>query len=105
MNENGKAAIIIVFCNASNPLTDNNMIAITDNVIPQANFTLFGGVRDPLVDCIPRTKVAESAEVMKKEPINNTAKTEIPVEKGIIWNISKIVNSVDACAKSAMPLF
>ena len=75
--ENGKAAMIIVFCNAVSPLTDSKIIAIVDWMTPQIIFTLFGGVNEPYVDCMPNTKVAESAEVMKNEAIRITAKTEM----------------------------
>lgn len=105
MKENGKAAMIIVFCKAVSPLTDNKITAMTDKVIPQASFTLFGGVIEPFVDNIPRTNVAESAEVMKNEAISTTAKIETIVDNGMEWNISNIVNSVEAFAKLATPLF
>ena len=72
--ENGNAAMIIVFCNAVSPLTDNKITAIVDWMMPQMSFTLFGGVNEPFVDCIPRTNVAESAEVMKNEAINKIAR-------------------------------
>lgn len=96
---------MIVFCNAVSPLTDNKMIAMADWMTPQMIFTLFGGVNEPYVDCIPNTKVAESADVIKNEAIRKTAKTEMTNDKGIVLNISKIVNSVDALAKSARPSF
>lgn len=105
MNEKGKAAIIIVFCKAVRPLTDSKMIAMVDWMTPQMIFTLFGGVNEPYVDCMPNTKVAESADVIKNEAIRKTAKTEMMNDKGIVLNISKIVNSVDALAKSAKPSF
>ena len=103
--ENGKAAMIIVFCKAVSPLTDSNITAIVDWMIPQMSFTLFGGVNDPFVDCMPSTKVAESAEVMKNEAINKIAKTERMSDIGIVLNISNIVNSVECTVKSVSPLF
>ena len=79
------------------------MTAMDDWMTPQIIFTLFGGVNEPYVDCMPNTKVAESAEVMKNDAIRIIATTEIKNEKGIELNISKIVNSVLALAKSATP--
>ena len=70
------------------------MTAMLDWMTPQMIFTLFGGVNEPYVDCMPNTKVAESAEVMKKHAIRITAITEIMNDIGIELNISKIVNSV-----------
>ena len=93
--ENGKAAMIIVFCKAVSPLTDSKITAIVDWMIPQMSFTLFGGVNEPFVDCMPSTNVAESAEVMKNEAIKIIAKTERMNDIGIVLNISKIVNSVE----------
>ena len=58
------------------------------------SFTLFGGVNEPFVDCMPRTNVAESADVTKNETINKIAKTDMMNDKGITLNISKIVSSV-----------
>ena len=74
-------------------------------MIPQVSFTLFGGVKDPFVDCIPRTNVAESAEVMKNEAINMIAKIDMINDIGIALNISKMVNSVEEMVKSRMPFF
>ena len=59
------------------------MTAIVDWMTPQMSFTLFGGVNEPFVDCMPRTNVAESAEVMKNDTINKTAKTDMINDKGI----------------------
>ena len=76
MKENGKAAIMIVFCNAVSPFTDSKMTAMADWMTPHVIFTLFDGVNEPYVDCMPNTNVAESADVMKKHAINRTAKRE-----------------------------
>lgn len=103
-NENGKAAIIIVFCKAVKPFTESRITAIVDWINPQISFTLFGGVNEPFVDCIPRTKVAESAEVTKNEAIKIIAATERSNDQGIASNISKMVNSVLNFVKSTMPL-
>ena len=72
---------------------------------PQMSFTVFGGVNEPFVDCMPRTNVAESADVMKNEAIKKIAKTDIINDMGIVLNISKIVNSVEDFVKSVTPLF
>ena len=104
-NENGSAAMIMVFCKAVSPLTDNRITAIVDWMIPQVSLTLFGGVNEPFVDCIPRTNVAESADVMKNEAIKKIAKTDMKSDIGITLNISKIVNSVEGIVKSVSPFF
>ena len=102
-NEKGNAAIIIVFCKAVSPFTDSNMSAIVDWISPHTSFTGFDGVNEPCVDCMPNTKVAESAEVMKKHAIKITAETERNKDQGIVPNISKMVNSVPNFVKSTMP--
>lgn len=102
-NEKGSAAMIMVFCKAVNPFTESKITAIVDWIKPQISFTLFGGVNEPFVDCIPRTKVAESAEVMKNDAISKMAATDKNNDQGIVSNISKIVSSVLNCAKSAIP--
>src|SRR5699024_5131018 len=101
--ENGSAAIIIVFCKAVKPLTESKMTAIVDWIKPQMSLTLFGGVNEPFVDCIPRTKVAESADVMKNEAIKIMAATDKMSDHGIASNISKIVSSVLNWLKSILP--
>ncbi len=57
-NENSKAAAMMVFCKAVNPPTYNKTSATDDCANPQATFTLFGGVSNPFVNYIPKTKVA-----------------------------------------------
>lgn len=104
IKENGNAAIIMVFCKAVSPLTDSKIIAIDDWIIPQTSLTTLGGVKDPFVDCMPRTNVAESADVMKNEAINKIAATESINDIGIALNISKIVNSVENAVKSRTPV-
>lgn len=105
IKENGRAAMMIVFCKAVSPLTDSNISAMVDWITPHVSLTLLGGVSDPLVDCIPRTNVAESADVIKNDAINKIATKEIIKENGMVLNISKIVSSVERLAKSATPLF
>ena len=75
--ENGNAAMIIVFCKAVSPLTESKMSAIVDWIIPQVSLTVFGGVNEPFVDCMPRTNVAESADVMKNDTIKIIANTDM----------------------------
>ena len=103
--ENGNAAMIIVFCKAVSPLTESKITAIVDWMIPQMSFTLFGGVNDPFVDCMPSTNVAESAEVMKNEAIKKIAKTERMSDIGIVLNISKMVNSVEGIGQIGKAAF
>ncbi len=40
------------------------------------------GFNEPNVVCIPKTKVAESAEVTKKDAINNNAIIDSTIPKG-----------------------
>ena len=54
-NENGKAAMIIVFCKARSPPAESKINAIVETITPQITFTEFGGVNEPYVDCIPNT--------------------------------------------------
>lgn len=54
-NENGKAAIIIVFCKARSPPAESKINAIVETMIPQITLTEFGGVNEPYVDCMPNT--------------------------------------------------
>lgn len=105
MMENGKAAMMITFCSASKPPTYRRMIAMADWITPQIIFKLFGGVSEPCDDCMPRTNVAESAEVMKNDVISNMAIMEITNDQGSPLNISKMVSSVALEAKSMIPAF
>jgi hypothetical protein len=60
---------------------------------PQLILTALGGLRLPLVDCIPRTNVAESADVLKNVPIRNTAMIVATVPNGSEENIPNIASS------------
>ncbi len=87
---NGRAAIIDARCNASSPPVQRSNAAEADWIIPQTNFTRFGGLRLPFVVCIPSTNVAESADVIKKVLIRKIASNENTVENG---KFSSTVNS------------
>lgn len=105
MKENGNAAIIIVFCKAVNPLTESKISAMEDWMTPQMIFTLFGGVKEPYVDCMPNTNVAESADVTKKEAMSKMAIKEMKKDHGIVPNISNTTSSMEDFDKSTIPSF
>src|SRR5690625_1869576 len=80
--ENGNAAIISIFCKASNPPLYIRIIATALCASPQAILTVFGGNNDPFVVCIPSTNVAESADVMKNVMIKATAMIDKTIVHG-----------------------
>src|SRR5699024_5614558 len=82
MREKGKAAIINMFCKASNPPLYSKIIATADCATPHVIFTWFGGVSDPFVVCIPSTNVAESADVIKNVTISANAIIDKMVAQG-----------------------
>ncbi len=65
----GNALTIIAACM---PPVPNKIAEIAAKMIPQINVTKKGGFKFPFVVCIPRTKVAESAEVTKNVKIRTT---------------------------------
>src|SRR5699024_11621914 len=74
--------LIWVFCYGVSPPTCMKISAIADWAKPSAVFTEFGGDKEPLVDCIPKTNVAESAEVMKKIIRSKSAIMDKGIDKG-----------------------
>src|SRR5699024_7194638 len=73
ITEKGNAVIIAIFCNALNPLfppEKSNTNAIKAWAKPQIIFIVTDGFNDPNVVCIPKTNVAESADVTKNVTIN-----------------------------------
>ena len=65
----GKAARIEPVWSPLRPPDQSKTAAATDWTIPQANFTEFEGFKLPFVVKVPKTNVAESAEVIKNVPI------------------------------------
>lgn len=68
---------------------------------PHISLTLAEGFNAPLLDNIPRTKVAESADVTKNVMINIVAKPAIIVPRG---SCSSIINNAlvtSRCTASA----
>lgn len=59
----GNALTIIAVCIAFNPPENIKTIADADKKNHKTTFTIFGGFKLPLVVCIPKTNVAESADV------------------------------------------
>lgn len=78
----GNADRIEADCNAVRPPTKSNTAATTPSVTPQKIFREFGGFCTPLAVIIAQTKVEESAEVIKKMQISNTAMQEVKLAKG-----------------------
>lgn len=62
-------------CIAFNPPDSIKTTADADKKNPQTTFTIFGGFKLPLVVCIPKTNVAESADVTKNVVINISVMT------------------------------
>ena len=58
------------------------MKAIRDCAIPHVTFTMLDGSNEPYDVCIPNTNVAESADVIKNEPINTSATSDKTIPKG-----------------------
>lgn len=82
IKEKGKAAMIMAFCSAASPPMVRSSPAMRDTKRPQTIFTLSCGMRLPFSDSMDNTKVAESADVMKKINSSNTVITERAVLAG-----------------------
>ena len=65
INIKGNAEAIEAVCSAETPPEYNNTNAINACIMPQTTFFVFGGLISPPELSILRTKVAESADVMK----------------------------------------
>lgn len=100
MNENGKAAIINAVCKDPSPPAKSRMTAMVDCAIPHVSFTAFAGSSDPLEVCMPSTNVAESAEVIKKVEMSNTATIDNNMPSGNSLNTANNVSSVNNPVKS-----
>ncbi|MNW64382.1 hypothetical protein D3C74_426620 [compost metagenome] len=86
-----------------NPPLISNTTAIADCMIPQVNFTLVLGFSLPSEDSMPNTKVAESADVIKKVMMRRVA-MNAPIEpKGNCSNIRNrgavVASSLTASAR------
>lgn len=79
-------------CSPFNPPLTSSTTAIEDCRTPRVSFTLFEGLLSPLDDSIPRTKVAESAEVIKKVMIKIVAITAGNVQRG---SCSRVINKAE----------
>ena len=87
--------MINAFCNAVNPFADSRMIATADWATPHVNLTTLGGLSDPYVVCMPRTNVAESADVMKKMAMRMIAIIDSNIDIGSSLKMAKRVSSVN----------
>lgn len=94
MNAKGKAAIIDAVCKAVSPPDQSRTNAAADTRIPHTILVMFGGFRLPFVVCIPRTKVAESAEVIKNVLISIIANIEVNVLNGKCANTANNDTSI-----------
>ena len=94
----------MVFWTAVNPPTDSRIAATIDWAIPQRILIWLLGTKEPCVDCIPNTKVAESADVMKNVVTSRIAMSDMIKPSGISLNIANNVCSVGKAVKS-IPLF
>src|SRR5699024_1489581 len=91
---NGNAAINIAISKADNPLDHKSTEAIPAKIRPQTTFTFVLGFNVPPVVSIAKTKVPESAEVIKNDEIKITASTTIIVYQVI--NSRKPKNAVSS---------
>ena len=72
--------MIAAVCNASNPPIYNSVEAIAARTIPQIILIRFGGFKLPCVVNIPKTNVAESADVIKNVAISKIPKTDKAIQ-------------------------
>ena len=93
---NGKAATMDIVCNIPNPFLDPTISerANADCTTPQTSFFELGGFRFPSSDNIPKTNVAEFADVIKKVNNNAIAITEITFPKVML--LMTVKNAVEA---------
>ncbi len=68
--------MIAAVCKASKPPTYNKIEAKAAKTIPQIILMRFGGFKLPCVVNIPKTNVAESADVIKNVEIRRIARTD-----------------------------
>src|SRR5690625_4694649 len=71
---NGNAAINIAIAKADNPPDHKSTEAIPAKIRPQTTFTFVLGLNVPPVVSIDKTKIPESAEVIKNDEIKITAR-------------------------------
>lgn len=93
---NGKAAMIEAVCNDCKPPVQSKIAAITDWIIPHVNLTELAGFKLPFVVCIPRTNVAESADVTKNVQIRIIAIPANNEPNGKCWRTANSAISTPA---------
>lgn len=89
MNENGKAPIIAMVCSEASPPIINKMHDKAARIMPHRNLIPLGGFNEPFEESIEITKVAESADVIKKIAINTIPAMVVILEK---WKCSNKAN-------------
>ena len=99
MNAKGKAARIAPVCRPFNPPDHSKTAAATDWMTPHVNLIELGGFRFPWVVKVPRTKVAESAEVIKNVPIKKMATMDMIEPMG---NCSRRMNKATSIPRASM---
>lgn len=82
ININGKAAATDAVCKASNPPAINRAVANKDCTNPHNNFLLLDGSKSPSEVNIPKTNVAELADVIKKVHSNTIVTRDNMVPSG-----------------------
>src|SRR5699024_11349033 len=94
---NGKAEIIAADCNAFSPVSPpaaSKVNAIADSDRPEITFVLPDGFKLPREVCIARTKVAESADVIKNIDTSKIATIDRMVPNVTVENTSHSCTSV-----------
>ena len=100
---NGTPVMMATCCTASRPPASRSTKAKNATKTPQMTFIFADGFMSPLLDSMARTKAAESAEVMKNEPMSRIATSETTV---LIGNCSKVMNrAVLMFSATAAPMF
>ena len=89
-------------CRAFKPPANIRAKAIKAWRTPHITFVLMSGFKSPFLDIIPRTKVAESADVMKKVQRRTTVTMEMMWPKGTCSMTMKKAVSVTWMASAAI---
>ena len=101
MTENGSAVMMRTFCRASRPPTMSRTAPRTDSRRPQITFVRLCGSRLPSSEIMPRTNVAESAEVTKNEMMSSTDRIDRGLSRGYWASVPNSTLSVGSEARSA----
>jgi hypothetical protein len=86
---NGTAAVMVAVWRALRPPTRSSIAANEAITTPQMSLTGAAGFTAPSADMLPSTKVAESAEVIKKMLTSTSARIEVTFPSGNAVRVSK----------------